>query len=189
MMVTRRLQKYTTFLLLCTLTSIMVLGASLLTEAGATTVYSYIDDQGTPVLTDTPETIPEKYRARVKTHERPDPVSKPPSATQSMQESIKEQIKNLDFKMPSIGGDISGFSPAQSQILTYAGIIALGLLIMMYLSKSQLVRMLGFCLLILVAVAAPVLMYVSDGGPMDTMRKKATGAGQTQQDRLQQIPR
>jgi hypothetical protein len=63
------------------------------------------------------------------------------------------------------------------------------LILVMYLSQSQLVRMLGFCLLIVVGIATPVLMYVNDGGPMDAMKKKATAAGQAQQDRLQQVPR
>ena len=31
----------------------------------ATTIYSYIDDRGTPVLTDNIESIPERYRAKV----------------------------------------------------------------------------------------------------------------------------
>ena len=59
---------------------------------------------------------------------------------------------------------------------------------MMYLSKSQLVRMLGFSLLIVLGIGAPVLMYVSDGGPMDTMKKKASASGQAQHERLNQLP-
>ena len=39
-------------------------------EALATTIYSYIDDQGTPVITDNFKTIPERYRARVRTTEQ-----------------------------------------------------------------------------------------------------------------------
>jgi hypothetical protein len=31
-------------------------------------------------------------------------------------------------------------------------------------------------------------MYVSDGGPMDTMKKKATASGQAQHERLNQLP-
>ncbi len=91
--------------------------------------------------------------------------------------------------MPSFHIDIGDFSPAQSKILTYAGAAAVVLLLMMYLSKSQLTRMLGFCLLIVVGIGAPLLIYVSDSGPMDTMKKKAVASGQAQQDRLQQVPR
>jgi hypothetical protein len=60
---------------------------------------------------------------------------------------------------------------------------------MMYLSKSQLIRMLGFGLLIVIGIGVPVLMYVSDGGPMDRMKQKSITAGQAQQDRLDQVPR
>ena len=158
-------------------------------DVQATTIYSYIDDHGNPVYTDTPETIPEKYRAKVKTHERPDPVSKAPSVLQSVRNTVKEQAKNFGFKVPSFQINMEGLNPTQSRILTYAGAAAVVLLLMMYLSKSQFVRMLGFCLLIVVGIGAPVLMYVSDGGPMDAVKQKATAAGQAQQDRLQQIPR
>jgi len=33
-------------------------GAGFISEAQAVTIYSYIDDQGNPVYTDAPETIP-----------------------------------------------------------------------------------------------------------------------------------
>ncbi|MGC4095478.1 MAG: DUF4124 domain-containing protein [Nitrospira sp.] len=155
----------------------------------ATTIYSYIDDRGELVYTDAPHTIPEKYRTRVKTHEQPDSVSKSPSLTQSMQQQIQEQAKNYGWKMPSFHVDMEGLNPAQSKIVTYAGAAAVALLLMMYLSKSQFMRMLGFCLLIVIGIGAPVLMYVSDSGPMDTMKKKAVASGQAQQDRLQQVQR
>jgi hypothetical protein len=38
--------------------------------AAAETIYSYIDEQGTPVLTDNYNSIPERYRTKVKTTER-----------------------------------------------------------------------------------------------------------------------
>jgi hypothetical protein len=81
---------------------------------------------------------------------------------------------------------MTGFNPAQSKILTYAGAATVVLLLMIYMSKSPFVRMLGFCLLIIIGIGVPVLMYVSDGGPMDLMKKKAVVSGQTQQDRVQQ---
>jgi hypothetical protein len=167
----------------------IVLGQGVCAEVGAATIYSYIDDRGNLVYTDAPETIPEKYRVKVKTHEQRDFVSKSPSMIQSVQQKIKEQAKNYGWEMPSFHIDMRGFSPAQSKILTYAGAAAVVLLLMMYLSKSQLTRMLGLCLLIVVGIGAPLLIYVSDSGPMDTMKKKAVASGQAQQDRLQQVPR
>jgi len=164
----------------------LLLGMGWFSDSHAVTIYSYIDDRGNPVFTDAPETIPEQYRAKVKTHEQPHSVTKAPTLMQSVQQSIREQAKSLGFK--TIKFDIDGLSPAQSRILTYAGSIALVLLGMMYLSKSQLIRMLGFCLLIVLGIGAPVLMYVSDGGPMDGMKKKAVQAEQARQDRLKQVP-
>ena len=158
-------------------------------EACAVTIYSYIDNQGNPVYTDAPETIPEQYRAKVKTHERADPAAKTPSVWQSVQQTLRDQAKHLGFTPPSFQLNWDGMNPAQSRILTYAGAAAVGLLLMMYVSKSQLLRMLAFCLLIVVGIGAPVLMYVSEGGPMDAMKQKAKAAGQAREDQLQQIPR
>lgn len=183
-----QLQSYQGFVLLWLMACAMVLGQGSFTEVRAVTIYTYIDDQGNPVYTDAPETIPEKYRAKVKTHEQPNPVVQTPSVMQSVQQTVKEQAKNFGFKATSFQIGMEGLSPAQSNILTYAGAAAVVLLLIMYISKSQLVRMSGFCLLIVVGVGAPVLMYVSDGGPMDAMKKKATATGQAQQDRLQQAP-
>jgi hypothetical protein len=166
-------------------------GAGSLTAsvADAVTIYSYIDDQGNPVYTDAPETIPEKYRAKVKTHEQPAPPPQTPSVVGSVQNTVREQMRNVGFSLPSFKlGEIqfSDLSSAQSRILTYAGGIALVLLVIMYLSKSNLARMLGFCLLILLGIGAPVLMYVSEDGPMDSMKKKASEVDQAQHKRFQQ---
>lgn len=167
----------------------IVLGEGGCAEVWATTIYSYIDDRGNLVYTDSSETIPEKYRAKVKTHEQADSVSKSPSMMQSMQQTIKERVKNYGWSMPSFHFAMEGLTPAQSKIVTYAGAAAVVLLLMMYLSTSQLMRMLGLCLLIVLGIGAPVLIYVSDSGPMDTMKKKAVASGQAQHDRLQQAPR
>ncbi|OQW34011.1 MAG: hypothetical protein A4E19_19005 [Nitrospira sp. SG-bin1] len=175
------------FIILICLCSILGLGIG--ARVWAATIYSYVDDRGNLVYTDSAETIPEKYRAKVKTHEQPDSVSKSPSVMQSIQQKIKGQIKNFGAIMPSFHFDMDGLTPAQSKIVTYAGAAAVVLLLMMYLSKSQLTRMLGFCLLIVLGIGAPLLIYVSDSGPMDTMKKKAAASGQTQRDRLQQVPR
>ena len=171
----------------------VMIGPHTVPESGATTIYSYIDDQGNPVFTDTPETIPEKYRAKVKTHEQPDSVSRSASSTsptmlQSVKQTVNERVKNYGVTLPSLHMDLEGLSPNQSKILTYAGAAAVVLLLVMYISKSQLVRMLGFCLLVVVGIGAPLLMYVDDSGPMGTLKKQASVSGQAQQDRLQRAP-
>lgn len=164
----------------------LVPGQGICVEAWAATIYSYIDDRGNLVYTDAPEEIPEKYRAKVKTHQQPDSVSKAPSMMQSMQQKIKGQVQSYGWSMPSFHVALDGLTPAQSKIVTYASIAAVVLLLMMYLSKSQFTRMLGFCLLVVIGIGAPLLVYVSESGPMDTIRKKAAASGQAQHDRLPQ---
>jgi len=180
-----KLQHVVSLICLCT---ILILGIRV--EVRATTIYSYIDDRGNLAYTDSLDTIPEKFRAKVKTHEQPDSVSNSPSVMQSMQQKIKEQAKNHGWEMPSFQLDMEGLTPAQSKIVTYAGAAAVVLLLLMYISNSPFIRMLGFCLLIVLGIGAPLLIYVSDGGPMDRMKEKAVASGQAQQDRIQQqVPR
>jgi hypothetical protein len=174
---------------LCLIVGVLAVGQWEAVAARAATVYSYIDDQGNPVFTDSPETIPEKYRAKVKTHERPDPVSKTPSMMQSVEQKVKEQAKSFGWEMPSFGSGMKPLNLTQSPILTYAGIAAIVLLLIMYFSKnSPMIRLLALGLLIILGIGTPVLVYTSDGGPMDIMKKKAVASGQAQQDRLPQAP-
>jgi hypothetical protein len=155
-------------------------------EARATTVYSYIDDQGNPVFTDRPETIPERYRAKVKTHERPDAEKQSTSA--SVKEKVVEKVKGLGATLPSLSLNLKNLGSSQSDILTSAGIAAMVLICVMYFcKKSPMIRLLALGLLFVLAIGTPVLMYTSNGGAMDVMKKKATATGQAQEDRLQQV--
>ena len=97
---------------LCLIVGILAVCQWGVVAARAATVYSYIDDQGNPVFTDSPETIPEKYRAKVKTHERPDSVKKSPSVADTVRDTVKEQAKNFGFQMPSIHIDMKNFGLA-----------------------------------------------------------------------------
>ena len=183
-MMVATLCRWALFLWLC-----VVLGQGFTLEASATTMYSYIDEQGNLVYTDTLETIPQKYRAKVKAHEQPDAVTKSPSTLQSVQDKIKAQAKNLGLGMPSGDLDVAGFAPGQSKIVTQAGIAAVVLMSNIFLSKnSPMIRLLALGLLILLGIGTPVLVYTSDGGPMDRMKEKAVAAGQTHQNRLQVSP-
>ena len=79
-------------------------------EALATTMYSYIDEQGTPVITDNLNTIPERYRARVKTTEQ---ISTTPQRT-SIAGTIHERVSNLGRQLVDMASgaapNISGLS-------------------------------------------------------------------------------
>jgi len=175
-------------------------------QAQATTIYSYIDEQGNPRFSDSMENIPEKYRAKVKTHEQVTPQERPqsaldsvravvsPSAVASFKAKVAEFLQGFGIALPSTAAKTgAGPSPSsdmnssQSRILNYAGVAAVVLLLMMYFSKSQLMRLLGLCLLVTLGVATPILLYVSDDGPMTSMKGRATAVGQAQQDRLKQV--
>lgn len=175
-------------------------------QAQATTIYSYIDEQGNPRFSDSMENIPEKYRAKVKTHEQATPQERPqsvldsvravvsPTAIVSFKQKVAEFFQAFGIAFPSTStktgatpSPSSDVNSSQSRILNVAGVAAVVLLLVMYFSKSQLMRLLGLCLLVTLGVATPILLYVSDDGPMTNMKGRATAVGQAQQDRLKQV--
>ena len=157
-------------------------------DALATTIYSYIDEQGTPVMTDNFNTIPDRYRARVKTTEQIATVPQRISTAGIIHERVSSVGRQLRDMVSGAVPNISGLSPAQSQILTYAGLAAIVLLVAMNVSKGPFVRLLALGLLILLGLATPILMYVSNDGPMDVMKNKASQIEKKHQDHAQQIP-
>lgn len=176
-------------------------------QAHATTIYSYIDEHGNPRFSDSMDNIPEKYRAKVKTHEQATPQERPPSALDSVKAivlppitTVKQKVTELlqgfgiarssaSTKIQSVPSTVpsSDMNSSQSQIVNYAGAAAVVLLLMMYFSKSQLMRLLALCLLVTLGVATPILLYVSDNGPMASMKGRAMAVGQAQQDRLKPV--
>lgn len=157
-------------------------------EALAATIYSYIDEQGTPVMTDNFNTIPERYRARVKTTELIPTTPQRTSTVGAIHERVSNFGRQLRDMVSGAAPNISGLSPSQSQILTYAGLAAIVLLVAMNLSKGPFIRLLALWGLIMLGLATPILMYVSNDGPMDVMKNKASQIEKQQQGRVQQIP-
>ena len=157
-------------------------------EAGATTMYSYIDDQGTPVITDNFNAIPERYRAKVKTTEQTSNVPQGTSTAGTIHERVTKLGRQFTDMASNSVPNISGLSASQSTILTYAGVAAIVLFIAMYMSNGQSIRLLALWCLIMLGLATPVLMYVSKDGPMDVIQKQAAQTEKKHQDRLQQIP-
>ena len=155
-------------------------------EALATTMYSYIDEQGTPVITDNLSTIPERYRARVKTTELVPTAPQKTSIAGTLHERVSNVGRQLKDMVSGAVPNISGLSPPQSQILTYAGLAAIILLVAMNLSKGQMVRLLSMWCLIMLAIGTPVLLYISDDGPADAMKSKAAQIQGKQEERLKQ---
>lgn len=175
--------------LACVFVCGLALGQGWFSDASAGAIYSYIDDKGNAVYTDKLETIPEKYRAKVKVQQLSDPESKVSSAFQSVQQTIKDRVKAIRSKgFPGTSGE-NLRNLDQETILNYAGAAAAFLLLVMYFSKnSPMIRLLALGLLFVLGVGTPVLIYTSTGGTLDVMKDKVTVTGQAQQNRLQQVP-
>jgi len=155
-----------------------------LQEAGATTIYSYVDEQGTPVMTDNYNTIPERYRSKVKITDTSPSSPSTGSPMANLHTSVTHVTNDILKGMKGLVPDIPGMTSNQSQLLTYAGLIALICLMAMYLSRSQVTRLLALWCLLLLGLATPVLLYVSKDGPIDILRGKAAEIQEKQQDRL-----
>jgi hypothetical protein len=183
------IQRYCRAVLACFFACGLALGQGWFSEASAGAIYSYIDDKGNSVYTDTLETIPEKYRAKVKIQQLSDPESKVSSAIQSVQQTIKDRVKAIGSKEFSGASGVNVRNLDQETILNYAGAAAVFLLLLMYFSKnSPMIRLLALGLLFVLGIGTPVLIYTSTGGALDVMKQKAAVTGQAQQNRLQQVP-
>lgn len=182
------LQRYRGAALACVFACGVAVGQGWLSEACAATIYSYVDDKGNPVYTDKLDTIPEKYRAKVKVHELSDSDSKGSSMLQSLQQSIKNRVKAIGSTASSGMSGMDVRDMEQEKIITYAGAAGVFLLAIMYFSKdSPMIRLLALGLLIVLGLGTPVLLYSSKGGALDIMREKATSTSQAQQDRLRPV--
>jgi hypothetical protein len=153
-------------------------------EAHATTIYSYVDEQGTAVMTDNYNTIPERYRSKAKITESSPSVHSSGSPMGNLHGSVTQLTNDLSMGMKGLVPNIPGMTSYQSQILTYAGLAALICLMAMYLSRGQVTRFLALWCLVLLGLATPVLMYVSKDGPVDILRGKAGEIQEKQQDHL-----
>jgi hypothetical protein len=155
-------------------------------ETLATTMYSYIDEQGTPVITDNLNTIPERYRAKVKTTDLTPTAPQRTSTAGAIHDRVTNWGRQLRDMAIGAAPNISGLSRTQSQILTYAGLAAVVLLVAMNLSKGQMIRLLATWCLLMLAIGTPVLLYISDDGPADVMKSKAAAIQGKQEERLKQ---
>ncbi|MGH7183732.1 MAG: hypothetical protein ACREJN_17390 [Nitrospiraceae bacterium] len=164
----------------------LVISLAFSMEALATTMYSYIDDQGTPVITDDLNTIPERYHAKVKTTDLTPTAPQTASTAGTIHDRVTSWGRQLRDVVIGAAPSISGLSRAQSQILTYAGLAAIVLLVVMNLSKGQMIRLLATWCLIMLAIGTPVLLYISDDGPADVMKSKAAAIQGKQEERLKQ---
>jgi len=162
---------------------------SLLPEVvSATTIYSYIDEQGTPVLTDKFENIPERYRAKVQVTEQVSQGTSDHSTAIRLQQTVSGWVLRTGEKLSTLILNISGVTHYQSHILTVGGTVALICLIVRFFVRSQVVRFLSLWCLIMLALTIPALLYTSKDGPLDRLRGQSERIQEKQQQLLQPIP-
>lgn len=154
----------------------------------ATTIYSYIDEQGTPVLTDNFESIPERYRAKVRVTEQAPKGATDHSAAVKLQQKIGDLFQSSGGVVGAFAPNISGLTHYQSQVLSFGGIVAVICLLARFFGRNQAVRFLSLWCLIFAGLIVPALLFTSQDGPLDRLTGQAGNIQGKQQDRLKQAP-
>lgn len=156
--------------------------------ACATTIYSYIDEQGTPVLTDNFESIPERYRAKVQVTEQAPKGPSEHSAAIRLQQKVAGWIQNagawLSVSVPSI----SGLTRYQSQVLNFGGIAAMVCLLIRTFLRSEIIRFLSLWCLIMLGVTVPAVLFTSKDAPLDRLLGQLEKVQEKQPERLPRVP-
>jgi hypothetical protein len=156
--------------------------------ASATTIYSYIDDRGTPVLTDNFESIPERYRAKVQVTEPAPQGASDHSAAVRLQQKIAGWAHNTGAGLGIFTPNISGLTHYQSQVLSFGAIAAVICLLGRFIVRSQVVRFLSLWCLIMLGLTVPVLLFTSQDAPLDLLSGQAGKIQEKQQEHLQRAP-
>ena len=156
--------------------------------ASATTIYSYIDDRGTPVLTDNFASIPERYRAKVQvTEEAPKGVADQ-SAAVRLEQKIAGWAHSTGAGLGKFTPNISGLTHYQSQVLSLGGVVAVICLLARVFVRSQVARFLSLWCLIMLGLTVPALLFTSQDAPLDLLIGKAVKIQEKQQEHLQRAP-
>lgn len=154
----------------------------------ATTIYSYIDDHGTPVLTDNLESIPERYRAKVQTTEQASTGPSTHSVGKRLQQKIAGWAHNTGAGLGVFTPNISGLTHYQSQVVTMSGMVAVICLLVRLFVRSQAVRFLSLWCLIMLGLIVPALLFTSQNAPLDLLRDQSEKIQEKQQEHLQHAP-
>jgi len=155
------------------------------------TTYTYVDDRGTVVFTDDKNSIPPRYRARVKVREeRESPkgagalIEQGAAAVEQVTDKIAGTVTGAASESPFT---IAGLSPYQSRVLSLAFVAAAVMGGVMLLSGNPALRFLMRWLLVLLAIGTTATMYFSEGGLAQKAGGTAREMQQTQQQKSQQI--
>lgn len=153
--------------------AVSVVGPGGAFDAAASKIYSYTDDQGNFVASDSLENVPERYRSRAKEREVQDSgppapdvrAAAPPSGVEAFLLALAERLPKA-LTLP-------GTNALQTIVLIAGGLAAVLMLAGMHLSDNPAVRLLMKCMLGFLVVGATYLMYFSDMG-----ERAATASGQ-----------
>ena len=156
--------------------------------AFATTIYSYIDERGTAVLTDNFESIPERYRAKVRVTEQTPTGTSNHSAAVQLQQKMTDLAHNTDEMLGSFNPSILGFTHYQSRVLSFGGIAAVFCLLARLFVKGQTFRFLSLWALIMLGLTVPALFFTSQDAPLDRLSGQAGKIQDKQQEHLQRTP-
>lgn len=161
-------------------------------DAAASKIYSYTDDQGNFVASDSLENVPERYRSRAKEREVQDSGPPAPDIRAAVPPSGFEAfVLALAKRLPKVL-TLPGTNAFQTIVLMAGGLAAVLMLAGMHLSDNPAVRLLMKCMLGFLVVGAAYLMYFSDMGERattasgqpassGTFMQKARGSAKTQE--------
>ena len=137
-------------------------------DAGASTIYTYMDDKGNMAATDSLASVPERYRAGVKVREVQDgdPVV-PAPAPEVREPAPPSAVQDFVFKLAEHYPKailVPGTNAFQSLVLIVGIVAAVLMLAGMNLSGNPAVRLFMKFMLGFLVVTATYLMYFSDMG-------------------------
>ena len=141
--------------------------------ASATTMYSYIDERGTPVLSDNFEGIPERYRAKVQVTEQTSAGPSEHSTAVKLQQKMTDLARSSDGMLGSFAPSIAGVTPYQSRVLSFGGLVAVTCLLARLFVKGQTIQFLSLWVLIMVGLTVPALFFTSQDAPLDRLSGQA----------------
>jgi hypothetical protein len=157
-------------------------------EAAATTIYSYIDEQGTPVMTDNINTIPERFRAKVQVTEEAPKGASDHSVAVKVRQQITGLVHNTGIDLGEFIPSIYGFTHYQSKVLSIGGIVAAICLLARLVGRGQTIRFLSLWCLIMLGLTVPALFFTSQDAPLDRLTGAAGKIQEKQQEHLQRAP-
>jgi len=139
-------------------------------------------------LTDNFESIPERYRSKVRVTEQVSKGTSNHSAAVKLQQKMTDLVHSTEEGLSQFSPSISGLTHYQSQVLSFGGIAAVICLLARLFVNGQVVRFLSLWCLIMLGLTVPALFFTSQDAPLDRLSGQAGKIQGKQQERLQHAP-